>query len=102
MAGKLTRTLAAAAVAMLAGSAAMAVPANAAVYGCYEVRGTSSLNIRAHAWSHSDVVGVARRGDLLVKWKMFCSLRGFWCPVEKDGIRGHADKRYLRKVTCPW
>ena len=79
------------------------VPASAAdkVYGCYKVIGVSSVNIRARPYSDSDVIGVAHRGDILLKWKRWCTLRGFWCPVQKGNVAGHADKRYLMKVTCP-
>lgn len=78
-------------------------PATAAdkVYGCYKVIGVSSLNIRARPYSDSDSIGIANRGDILLKWKRWCTLRGFWCPVQKGNIAGHADKRYLMKVDCP-
>lgn len=78
-------------------------PAAAAdkVYGCYKVIGVASLNIRARPYSSSDVIGVAYRGQTLLKWKRWCTLRGFWCPVQKGSIAGHADKRYLMKVACP-
>jgi hypothetical protein len=82
---------------------AVSSPASAAdkVYGCYKVIGASSINIRARPFSSSNVIGVARRGQILLKWKRWCTLRGFWCPVQKGSIAGHADKRYLMKVTCP-
>lgn len=78
-------------------------PAAAAdkVYGCYKVIGVSSLNIRARPYSNSDSIGIAYRGEVLVKWKRWCALRGFWCPVQKGSVAGHADKRYLMKVDCP-
>ncbi|MEZ5924883.1 MAG: hypothetical protein R3D57_10935 [Hyphomicrobiaceae bacterium] len=78
-------------------------PAAAAdkIYGCYKVIGVSSLNIRARPYSNSDVIGVAHRGEILLKWKRWCAWRGFWCPVQKGSVAGHADKRYLMKVACP-
>lgn len=78
-------------------------PASAAdkVYGCYKVIGVSALNIRARPFASSDVIGVAHRGDILLKWKRWCAWRGFWCPVQRGSVAGHADKRYLMKVTCP-
>lgn len=78
-------------------------PAAAAdkVYGCFKVIGVSSINIRARPYSNSDVIGIANRGDILIKWKRWCALRGFWCPVQKGKIAGHADKRYLMKIDCP-
>ena len=79
-------------------SAAKAAPRN---YGCYIVTAPKSLHIRMKAFSKSPILGTARHGDLLVKWKWLCSLRGYWCPVQKGRIRGHASKQYLRKVACP-
>lgn len=78
-----------------------AVSAADAGYGCFRVAGVSSINIRATAWSTAAVVATANRGEVLVKWKRYCAWRGFWCPVEKNGVKGHADKRYLLKVACP-
>jgi uncharacterized protein YraI len=76
--------------------------AEAATYGCFQVTGTAGLNIRATPFSSSAVVGTASKGEILKKWKRFCALRGFWCPVEKaNGLRGHADKAFLKKVPCP-
>lgn len=75
--------------------------ADAASNGCFKVVGTPSLNIRATAFSGSAVIATARRGEILVKWKRFCAFRGFWCPVEKNGVQGHADKDFLQKVACP-
>ncbi len=98
----LTTTLLAAALGLVAVLPSTS-PAAAAgkVYGCYKVIGVSSLNIRARAHSESDPIGIAYRGDILLKWKRWCSLRGFWCPVQRGNVAGHADKRYLMKVTCP-
>lgn len=74
---------------------------NAGNYGCYKVTAAKSVNIRKRAWSKSPVIGSANRGEILVKWKAFCALRGFWCPVQKGNIKGHAYKKHLMKVDCP-
>ena len=79
-------------------SAANAAPRN---YGCYIVTAPKSLHIRMKAFSKSPIIGTARHGELLVKWKWLCSLRGYWCPVQKGHIQGHASKQYLTKVACP-
>lgn len=70
-------------------------------YGCYKVIGADALNIRARPFSSSDAVGIAERGEVLVKWRRWCTLRGFWCPVQQGDVRGHSDKRYLEPVPCP-
>lgn len=70
-------------------------------YGCYEVVGASSINIRERAWSKSEVLTTAKRGMILNKWKRYCALRGFWCPVQLGNIKGHASKDFLEKVPCP-
>lgn len=70
-------------------------------FGCYRVVGADALNIRARPFSSSDVIGVAERGEILVKWRRWCSLRGFWCPVQQGDLKGHSDKRYLEPIDCP-
>lgn len=93
---------------VLAGTGTLAMtttttPAQAILsqYGCYKVVGASSLNVRKRAYSRSEVVGVISRGEVVGKWKRFCALRGFWCPVESSsGITGWADKRFLAEVSC--
>ena len=90
---------------MLAVGAAAFAPKPAlavqARYGCFQVVGASTLNIRQRAYSKSPVVAVARRDQILGKWRRFCAIRGFWCPVETgDGVRGWADKRFLSKLSC--
>ncbi len=80
----------------------VAVEAQAAprVYGCFKVT-AASINIRDGAFSSSDVVGTAGRGEILVKRKRFCTLRGFWCAVRKGSIEGWADKAFMERVDCP-
>lgn len=70
-------------------------------HGCYRVVGVDLLNIRARPFSTSAVIGTAARGEFLIKWRGWCTLRGYWCPVQKGGLRGHADKTYLRVAPCP-
>lgn len=70
-------------------------------HGCYRVVGAEALNIRQRPFSTSTVVGIARRGEILVKWRSWCTLRGYWCPVQSGLIKGHADKSYLEPVPCP-
>ena len=66
-------------------------------YGYYEVVGASSLNIRARPYMSSQVLTVAEEGEVLVKWKRFCSLRP-WCPVQKGDVQGWAGKDYLYEL----
>jgi hypothetical protein len=65
------------------------------------VVGADSINIRARPLSTSAVLGAAKRGEILVKWRSWCTLRGFWCPVQSGAIKGHADKSYLEPAPCP-
>lgn len=78
----------------------VATDAQAATYGCFKVT-AKHLNIRARPYSTSEVIGVASRGDLLEKRKLFCTPRGFWCAIRKGSLEGYADKSNLRKVACP-
>lgn len=80
--------------------AGMPAQAQAAKYGCFKVT-VSSLNIRARPYSSSEVIGLAKRGDILEKRKMFCTPRGFWCAIRKGSLEGYADKSNMRKVACP-
>ncbi len=70
-------------------------------YGCYKVVGADALNIRARPFSSSEIIGTASRDEILVKWRRWCTLRGFWCPVQLGEIKGHSDKRYLEPTPCP-
>ena len=85
----------------LAASNAEAQTTTRPKYGCYRVVGADAVNIRAKPFSTSDVIGVARRGEILVKWRRWCTLRGFWCPVQSGDKMGHADKSYLEPAPCP-
>lgn len=79
-----------------------AVPASAAKkgFGCYLVT-VDSLNLRARPYSNSEVIGVVYKGDILIKRKLFCTLRGFWCAVRAGSMKGYVDKSYVQKITCP-
>lgn len=92
--------LAAAGLFLSAGLPAVSTTAEAASYGCFKVT-VPHLNIRARPYSSSDVIGVAHRGDILEKRKLFCTPRGFWCAVRRGGLEGYADKSNMRKVSCP-
>lgn len=94
---KSTLMIAAAGFAVMAGAPA---PAHAGKYGCFKVT-ASSLNIRARPYSTADVIGVAHRGDVLEKRKMFCTPRGFWCAIRKGSLEGYADKANMAKIACP-
>jgi hypothetical protein len=93
----------------LAGAAALAITAPLASaqtattrpkYGCFRVT-ADSLNIRAKALSTANVVGTAKRGDILVKRRRFCALRGYWCPVTFGTAEGWADKAFFETAPCP-
>lgn len=72
----------------------------ASKYGCFKVT-VPSLNIRARPYSSADVIGVAHRGDILEKRKLFCTPRGFWCAIRKGSLEGYADKSNMAKIACP-
>jgi hypothetical protein len=78
----------------------LSADAHAATYGCFRVT-AKHLNIRARPYSTSEVIGVAHRGDILEKRKLFCTPRGFWCAIRKGSLEGYADKANMRKVDCP-
>ncbi|HML44630.1 MAG: SH3 domain-containing protein [Hyphomicrobium zavarzinii] len=69
-------------------------------YGCFKVT-VPSLNLRARPYSTADVIGVAHKGDILEKRKLFCTPRGFWCAVRKGSLEGYADKSNMAKIACP-
>jgi hypothetical protein len=105
--GKMMTTKSMFALAAVAGLAILAgVPggvsteAQAATYGCFRVT-AKHLNIRARPYSSAEVIGVAHRGDVLEKRKLFCTPRGFWCAIRKGSLEGYADKSNMRKVNCP-
>jgi hypothetical protein len=78
-----------------------AAEAQAAGYGCFKVT-ASSLNIRATPHSTAEIIGTAYKGEILIKRKPLCTLRGFWCAVRKGGLDGYADKANMQKLSaCP-
>jgi hypothetical protein len=98
MSSKATFVSAASALAVLA---ALPAPAHAASkYGCFKVT-VPSLNLRARPYSSAEVVGVAHRGEILEKRKMFCTPRGFWCAIRKGSLDAYADKSNMLKIDCP-
>lgn len=97
---RLFYSVALAALGLAVYSGGMATEAQASPYGCFLVT-APSLNIRARPYSSSDVIGVAKKGDILEKRKLICTPRGFWCAIRKGGIEGYADKNYMRRVKCP-
>lgn len=96
-----TRYLGAALAAGLAlASAAPAMGAGKSGFGCFLVT-ASEVNIRARPHSDADVVGRARKGDILIKRKLWCTLRGYWCAIRAGSVDGYVDKAYMEKITCP-
>lgn len=81
---------------------ASSVPASAEPkYGCFRVT-AEALNIRQRHYNTSPVIGVAKKGDVLEKRKLWCTPGGYWCAVRTaDGLEGYADKNYMDKVPCP-
>ena len=69
-------------------------------WGCFKVT-AKALNIRKRPRSKSKIIGTAYRGDILVKRKIICTPRGFWCAIWKGDLAGYADKKYMRKASCP-
>jgi hypothetical protein len=98
MSSKTTFAFVASALALFA---ALPAPTQAASkYGCFKVT-VPSLNLRARPYSSAEVIGVASRGDILEKRKMFCTPRGFWCAIRKGSLEGYADKSNMVKIDCP-
>jgi hypothetical protein len=75
-------------------------PVAAATYGCFRVT-VDSLNIRARPYSTAEVIGNAKKGDVLEKRKLLCTPRGFWCAIRKGALEGYADKSLMEKIACP-
>jgi hypothetical protein len=91
-------TLATAATIGLTGAG---VAAAASPYGCFKVT-ADELNIRSRPRSTAEVIGAAKKGDILEKRKWFCTLRGYWCAIRtKSGLEGYSDKAFMEKIPCP-
>jgi hypothetical protein len=69
-------------------------------FGCFRVT-VEGLNIRDRPFSTAAVIGTARQGDILVKRRRWCTLRGFWCAVRYGSIEGYADKSFMEVIRCP-
>lgn len=82
------------------GSQAAATQAAGKGFGCFLVT-ASEVNIRERPHSSADVIGTAVKGDILIKRKLLCTLRGYWCAVRAGSIDGYVDKAYMQKITCP-
>lgn len=97
---KLFHAIAFAALGLTIFSTATTTTAHASPYGCFLVT-APALNIRARPYSSSDVIGAAKKGDILEKRKLICTPRGYWCAIRKGDIEGYADKNFMRRVKCP-
>lgn len=91
--------LAGLALAALAGGAQAATTSRPA-YGCFKVT-AAEINIRAKPLSSAAVLGTAHKGDILVKRKRWCTLRGYWCAVRRGTTEGYADKSFMKVAPCP-
>lgn len=82
------------------GGQAVSTQAASKGFGCFLVT-ASEVNIRERPHSKADVIGTAVKGDILIKRKLLCTLRGYWCAVRAGSIDGYVDKAYMQKITCP-
>jgi hypothetical protein len=100
------RSLSTAALSLaLAASAAAPVLAQSVTsrpqYGCFKVT-AAEMNIHGTAFASGPVIGTAKRGEILVKRKRFCTARGFWCAVTtRKGVQGYGDKSLMAIAPCP-
>lgn len=96
------RKILAASLAASVVASAFAAPAFAAKtgYGCFLVT-ASEVNIRERPYSDAKVIGTAAKGDILIKRKMLCTLRGYWCAISAGSVDGYVDKTFMQKITCP-
>lgn len=74
---------------------------NQPVHGCFQVI-ADFLNVRRTAFASGEIIGVAEKGDVMVKRKPWCTWRGYWCAVRtEDGVEGYADKKFVEMTPCP-
>ena len=75
----------------------------AATYGCFKVT-SGSLNIRDRPYSTAKVIGMASKGDILEKRKLFCTPRGFWCATARccSRVAHMASSRWRRCGSRSW
>lgn len=69
-------------------------------FGCFLVTATE-VNIRDRPHSDATIVGTAVKGDILIKRKLLCTLRGYWCAIRAGTVDGYVDKAFMEKITCP-
>lgn len=70
-------------------------------HGCFKVV-TPALNLRDGPYSSSKSIAVISSGDILIKRRAWCTLRGFWCAVKtEDGKSGYVDKSFIEITPCP-
>lgn len=80
--------------------AAAGEAAAASKYGCFRVT-TDELNIRDRPYSTASVIGTAKKGEIVEKRKLWCTLRGYWCAIRTaDGLEGYGDKTFMDKIAC--
>lgn len=84
----------------LVGAQGATVQAAGKGFGCFLVT-TSEVNIRERPYSDAKVIGTAVKGDILIKRKLLCTLRGYWCAISAGSVDGYVDKAYMQKITCP-
>lgn len=84
---------------LVSGTVASAQSSARPAFGCFTAN--ADLNIRDKAFASGAVIATAEAGDILVKRKRFCTLRGFWCAVSYDGVDGWADKSFMTVTPCP-
>lgn len=94
------RLLAAAAVLSLATTAHAQSVTTRPAYGCFKVT-APEINIRERPYSNAGVIGTAHKGDILIKRKRWCTLRGWWCAVSRGSVQGYADKNFMKVAPCP-
>jgi hypothetical protein len=64
---------------------------------CFRVN-AESLHLRVRPFKQAQIVGYARRGDILVKRRL-CSWRG-WCPVRRGELSAWAWKAQMTQIDC--
>ena len=91
---------------MAAATSALTTPAPAQTastrppYGCFKV--TSKVHLHESSLQSSAIVGLAEKGEILVKRNRFCSVVTSTCAVRTTGgTEGYAVKSSLRVAPCP-
>lgn len=85
---------------LLMGTQPLVAQAQGKGFGCFLVT-ASEVNIRERPYSDAKVIGTAVKGDILIKRKLLCTLRGYWCAIRAGSVDGYVDKAYMQKITCP-